>query len=271
MKGAAAPAPRRTSEIAALLARWLLGALFIWLGASKILHPAEFLTFVRQQFLLMPLPLSGLVATVWPGLEILYGLWLISGIAQDATALLARWWLGAVFVYMGLNKAFPHPEGFLKLVRDYHLVTHPLVLNAIGAALPWFEVYCGVLLLIGVAVRGTALNLVAMLVPFTLLVLKRALEITAATGKPFCAIKFDCGCGAGEVYICHKLIENSALMLLAALLLAGRGRQLCLRYGLRRVEGPSEQSGLGAPGQLGQVSTPPSGLARRRCEARGLG
>ena len=107
-----------------------------------------------------------------------------------------------------------------------------MLLNMIGAALPWFEVYCGVLLLAGVAVRGAALNLVAMLVPFTLIVLKRALAIAAASGIPFCAVKFDCGCGAGEVFICHKLVENTVLLLLSAWLLAGGGRRLCVRYGL---------------------------------------
>ena len=83
---------------------------------------------------------------------------------------------------MGLNKALPHPEYFLKLVRQYDMVTSPFLLNSIAAALPWFEVYCGVLLLAGVAVRGAALKLVAMLVPFTLIVLKRALAIAAASG-----------------------------------------------------------------------------------------
>ena len=52
-------------------------------------------------------------------------------------------------------------------------------MNSIGAALPWFEVFCGLLLLFGVAVRGAALMLMAMLVPFTLIVLKRALAIAA--------------------------------------------------------------------------------------------
>jgi hypothetical protein len=109
-----------------------------------------------------------------------------------------------------------------------------VVLNSIGAALPWFEVYCGVLLLTGVAVRGTALNLIAMLVPFTLVALKRALEIMADKGVSFCAVKFDCGCGAGEVFICHKLVENTVLLLMAAWLLSGQGRQLCLRFSLMR-------------------------------------
>ena len=157
--------------------------------------------------------------------------------------MLARWWLGCVFIYMGLNKALPHPEDFLKLVRQYDMVTSPFLLNSIGAALPWFEVYCGVLLLAGVAVRGTALNLIAMLVPFTLIVLKRALAIAAASGTPFCAVKFDCGCGAGEVFICHKLVENTALLLLSAWLLTGRGRQLCLRFS--RAAGRASRRALG--------------------------
>jgi len=247
---------RRPWDIVALLARWLLGGLFICLGLSKVLHAAEFLKVVRQQLMVTDPALSGLIATTAPWLEVLYGLLLLTGIAREAAAVLARWWLGCVFIYMGLHKAVPHPEYFLKLVRQYDMVTSPFLLNSIGAALPWFEVYCGVLLLAGVAVRGAALMLVAMLVPFTLIVLKKALAIWAAvklvhllfslvvlkkamavaavSGMPFCAVKFDCGCGAGEVFICHKVVENSVLLLLAVWLLTGRGRQLCLRFSLFR-------------------------------------
>lgn len=146
----------------------------------------------------------------------------------EVAAVLTRWLLGALFVYMGLNKAL-HPVDFLKLVREYDLVQTPLLLNAIAAALPWFEVFCGVLLLAGVAVRGSALMLVLMLVPFTLVVLRRALVIHAASAIPFCAVKFDCGCGTGEVYICHKLVENTLMIILSAWLLAGHGRRLALR------------------------------------------
>jgi len=216
------------------------------LGLSKILHGGEFLTFVRQQLKVTNAFLSGLIATVGPWLEVLYGLWLITGIARDGAAVLARGWLGVVFIYIGLNKDMTHPEAFLELVRQYHMVETPVLLNSIAAALPWFEVYCGVLLLAGVAVRGTALNLIAMLVPFTLAVLKRALDMAASSGMPFCAVKFDCGCGAGEVYICHKLVENSTLLLLAAWLLTGCGRQLCLWFSTRRAEGHADDSGQAA-------------------------
>jgi putative oxidoreductase len=227
---------RTPRDVPDLLARWVLGGLFIYLGLSKVFHPADFQTFVREQLTVTNPLLSNLIAGAVPWLEILYGLVLVTGMARDAAAVLARWGLGCVFIYMGLNKALPHPEYFLKLVRQYDIVTSPLLLNSIGAALPWFEVYCGLLLLFGVAVRGSALMLAAMLVPFTLVVLNRALAIAAVSGQAFCAVKFDCGCGTGEVFICHKLVDNTVLLLLSAWLLTGRGRQLCLRFSLLREE-----------------------------------
>jgi uncharacterized membrane protein YphA (DoxX/SURF4 family) len=149
----------------------------------------------------------------------------------EAAAVLARWALGALFVYMGLKKAM-HPVEFLKLARQYEMVHSPFLLNSIAAVLPWFEAFCGVLLLAGIAVRGTALTLVAVLVPFTWLVLRRALALQALRAIPFCAVKFDCGCGAGEVYICGKLAENILLILVSCWLLSGAGRAFCARPAL---------------------------------------
>jgi uncharacterized membrane protein YphA (DoxX/SURF4 family) len=155
----------------------------------------------------------------------------------DIISVLARWYLGIVFVYMGMSKAL-NPYAFAELIREYHMVNSTVLLNSVAGALPWFEVFCGLLLVAGVGVRGAAVMLIAMLVPFTLLVLKRALAVASAKAIAFCAVKFDCGCGNGEVFICHKLPENCALMLLAAWLLAGYGRQLCLRYELLRPRQP---------------------------------
>ena len=145
---------------------------------------------------------------------------------------LARWLLGAMFLYLGLNKAL-HPVEFLKLARQYDLTQDPLLLNSIAAALPWFEVFGGLLLLAGIAVRGTAFTLAVMLIPFTLLVLQRALHLEAARNIPFCAVRFDCGCGSGEEFICRKLAENLVLLALSLwLVIVGRGQQLSLRFKL---------------------------------------
>ena len=151
----------------------------------------------------------------------------------DYAGVLCRWILGAVFIYMGWTKAI-HPEAFLKLLRQYELTSNSFVLNSIAAGLPWFEVFCGLLLLAGVAVRGTALLLLLMLIPFTAVVLHHAMAISDLQHIAFCAVRFDCGCGSGEVLICRKLLENTVLILLSCGLLSGIGRPLALWFGSRR-------------------------------------
>ena len=155
----------------------------------------------------------------------------LRGKAIDFATVAGRWFLGAFFVYFGWKKGLD-PAAFLKLVRQYDLVQSPFLLNSIAAALPWFEVFCGALLLAGIAVRGTALTLAGILIPFTAAVWHRALVLHGAQAIPFCAVKFDCGCGAGEEFICRKLLENAGLIVLALWLLAGRGRLLAMRYSL---------------------------------------
>jgi uncharacterized membrane protein YphA (DoxX/SURF4 family) len=147
--------------------------------------------------------------------------------ATDIAAVVARWLLGAMFIYMGLGKAL-HPVEFLKLLRQYDLLHPHLLLNLVASALPWFEVFCGLLLLLGVAARGAAVMLVAMLVPFTVVVLLRAMAMQKTGGLPFCAIKFDCGCGGGEVFICRKLAENVLLTAVSAALIFSRSNRFCL-------------------------------------------
>ena len=108
-----------------------------------------------------------------------------------------------------------HPIDFLKLIREYQTFDNHLALNAIAGLLPWFEIFCGLLLVAGVAVRATALVTLVMLIPFTVLVFLRAKAIAHDQGIWFCAVKFNCGCGGGEMLICQKLVENAGLMLLA--------------------------------------------------------
>ncbi len=141
--------------------------------------------------------------------------------ANLATA--ARILLGGIFLYLGVVKALD-PVGFLKLVRQFDVVHSPPILNFTAAVLPWFEIFCGALLLLGVKTRAAALLQTILLAGFTGLVAWRALAIYRAGGTPFCAIRFDCGCGTGEVLICLKLVENTAMLLLAAFVVANGSR-----------------------------------------------
>jgi uncharacterized membrane protein YphA (DoxX/SURF4 family) len=130
---------------------------------------------------------------------------------------LARVALGICFVYLGLNKALS-PTDFLKAVHQYDSLKNTLYLTWIAALLPWFEVFCGVALLVGFWIRGAAFGTFGMLLFFSAMVLQRALQIRGATGVGFCEIRFDCGCGNGEVLVCLKLMENAVLIFLAGML-----------------------------------------------------
>lgn len=143
-------------------------------------------------------------------------------------AVVGRLLLGGLFIWMGMQKGL-HPVEFLKQVRAYNVLPTPWMLNVVAAGLPWFEVICGLLLVLGVAVRGTLLLVLAMLVPFTAMILRRALAIQEAKHLAFCAIQFDCGCGSGEVLVCRKLLENGCLILLALWLLWRRHHAGCWR------------------------------------------
>lgn len=138
----------------------------------------------------------------------------------------ARWVVGAVFVYLGLFKVLD-PVGFLKLIHPFGVLQAPW-LNLTAAVLPWFEIFCGALLILGVKPRAAALVQVVLLVGFTAVVLARAYAIYRAGGTQFCAIHFDCGCGTGDILICTKLLENVSLLVLAGLVVFRPSRALCV-------------------------------------------
>jgi uncharacterized membrane protein YphA (DoxX/SURF4 family) len=141
----------------------------------------------------------------------------------------ARLVLGCMFIYMGWNKAWA-PEVFLKHIRLYGMIPDSayLLLNTVAVTLPWVEILCGVLLLLGVFIRGSALALLVMLVGFTIAIYMRARGIMAAEGIGLCSVAFDCGCGTGPEKMCIKLPENVILMLLSGLALLSRSRRFCL-------------------------------------------
>lgn len=141
----------------------------------------------------------------------------------------ARLVLGGMFIYLGCMK-LQDPTGFLKQVKLYGILPldPPHWLNLTAVALPWLEVISGVALLLGVFIRGSAVVLGAMLLVFIPALFSRAMDIHEAKGIPFCAVKFDCGCGTGPRIICVKIAENVGLTVLALVALLSHSRRLCL-------------------------------------------
>ena len=138
--------------------------------------------------------------------------WLLRVDRTGVPQLLVRLLLGVVYIRMGWSKAWD-PVGFLKLIREYDMVPDGAYLftNVLAVSLPWIEIICGVVLILGTITRGAALRSLIMLTGFTFVIANRAMGIHQAGGIAFCDIAFDCGCGGGPQEVCTKLPENVGL------------------------------------------------------------
>jgi len=97
--------------------------------------------------------------------------------------------VGAVLLVAGYLKAF-NPSKAKMAVRAYEALPIP-VANILGIALPWIEIGAGLLLILGVAVRQTAI-----FSGFLMLIFIIAIAQAWARG-----LSIDCGCfgGGGQV------------------------------------------------------------------------
>jgi uncharacterized membrane protein YphA (DoxX/SURF4 family) len=194
-----------------LVARVVLGGMFIWMGAAKTGYPE------------LILEKAGLWDKPWVQKIIETG--------HDDQGLIE---LGG-------------PVQFLKIIREYDMFPGQLwfLLNFTTVAMPWVEVLCGLMLVLGVGVRGAAGVLVALLVMFTTMITIRGVNIYQAKDIAFCAIQFNCGCGGGEVFICNKIVENATLTLLAVVCLFSKADRFCVRKNVIRLRNATAaQSGV---------------------------
>ena len=101
-------------------------------------------------------------------------------------ALLARWYLGFVFL-LACGHKIAHPGSFAVDVATYGILPLSLV-NPMAITLPWLELSAGIMLVVGLRARGAALMVFGMMVMFTV-----ALAIALAQG-----LDMACGCFASE-------------------------------------------------------------------------
>ncbi|UCD71350.1 MAG: DoxX family membrane protein [Syntrophobacterales bacterium] len=95
-----------------------------------------------------------------------------------------RWAVGLIFIYASMDKLL-HPSAFAVAVYNYKILPGSLI-NLVAITLPWVELICGILLLIGLFPRATALILSILLLLFF-----SALSISLYRG-----IDISCGCFA---------------------------------------------------------------------------
>jgi len=78
------------------LFRFIVGAIFIFAGVQKIFSPADFSLSI-QNYLILPVSMTNLVAIFLPCLEIYCGIFLLAGIFTRASAILVSF-LNVIFI-----------------------------------------------------------------------------------------------------------------------------------------------------------------------------
>ena len=120
--------------------------------------------------------------------------------------LLVRWVVGGVFVFAGALKIFD-PASFAVDAGNYRLLPHEWI-NLVAIVLPWIEFVAGIMLIIGVWIRASALTITVMMVVFL-----------AAIGQALArGLDIRCGCfgtvEAGKVGVV-ELARDGVLLLMA--------------------------------------------------------
>jgi len=142
--------------------------------------------------------------------------------------------LGALFILAAYLK-LQNPQDFVDSVKafkvfDLDTQSHLVVMAAF--TIPWLEMLCGVLLVIGLWTRAAALALTVLLAAFTagvISVLARGLDVSCG-----CFGEYEWPC-AGNIGACH-VVRNSVLLLLSLLVTWRSGGPVALDRLRRRPE-----------------------------------
>ena len=103
-------------------------------------------------------------------------------IDNDILTMVVRLVLGITFIYASFYKIID-PGSFAKSIWYYHLAPGAMI-NLLAIILPWVELVCGLLLIVGVAYRGSLILTGLMITVFI-----------AAIGSAIArGIDLDCGC-----------------------------------------------------------------------------
>jgi uncharacterized membrane protein YphA (DoxX/SURF4 family) len=122
-------------------------------------------------------------------------------------AIVTRVLLGGLFIFASVPKIL-NPAEFSRTVYYYRLLPAQAV-NFIAITLPWVELLVGILLVIGLKVRGAAFVAAGSLVVFTV-----AMITALARG-----LNIDCGCfsaAGGHGVDARRIIEDLVLLAAAA-------------------------------------------------------
>ena len=137
----------------------------------------------------------------------------MNGILEKKLMLVIRVVLGAVFVYAGIIKIVA-PDAFAGSIAAYKIL--PFFGNyAAAAILPWIELLCGIMLIVGYRHKSAATVIAAL----------NLLFIAALASTLIRGLDIDCGCfrqGGEKTSAWIAMARDAVLLAMALLLLRGR-------------------------------------------------
>jgi uncharacterized membrane protein YphA (DoxX/SURF4 family) len=121
-------------------------------------------------------------------------------------ALICRIILGVVFVWASFDKLFD-PKGFAEIIYNYKILPTQMV-NLTAVVLPWIELVCGILLIIGFYHRGSVFILNCLLIIF----------IVSIGSALYRGLDIQCGCftlspEADRIAVIDLIIDGALFML----------------------------------------------------------
>ena len=133
--------------------------------------------------------------------------------------------LGFVFIYASIDKIIS-PEGFAQAIYNYRMLPETTI-NLMAIVMPWLELICGVLIIVGLLLRGSAAIIGLMLLIF----------IVALSSALLRGLDISCGCFSvsdGHGVAVDLLVRDIFLLVAAAIVLVFGKSAFLLGFGKRR-------------------------------------
>jgi len=149
-------------------------------------------------------------------------------LANEFNILTARIFLGSILLVACIDK-IADPAAFARSIEDYRILSGPIV-TIVATILPWAELICGMTIIFGVLIPGSALLAGSMLVVFTLAVFSGLLR----------GLDISCGCFSQDPEAAHigwlKVGENVVLIAISAYLYFSASIRFSLEHYLKDDE-----------------------------------
>lgn len=131
--------------------------------------------------------------------------------------------LGGVFIYAAVYK-IAEPEDFARSIYNYRMLPEGTI-NLMAIIMPWLELICGIFIIIGSLVRGSAVLIGLMLLVFII-----AISSALARG-----LDISCGCfkvgEGGRLVGLTTLVEDILMVAAVAVILAFGGPSFSRKRG----------------------------------------